>query len=320
MLEEEKVVEEEAKEEVKEEKPERVIVEKDGKTYAKVPDEKEEKKEAETEEIEEEETEEETEEEGKEEESEEEVEDKFKGKSVDELRTMVTDRDKTIGDQGTELEGYRKKDPEKMTKEEWKKELTSPELKSAMTKTKSELRVAQQELQDMDEDVEGKKEMKKARDKVALLEKTFDELEIDYNEKRSDERIDQKLLSKGNEEFLAKKRLEFKDKLDIAGEEFDKIAAQAKRYVGEDGLYTYDSLGHAMIDLKNFEGAQKVFEMNGEAKARKDIHIASKKEKEKVSTKTTGKRTKLIRVTDDMDTRQVRKIVDNMPDEELFDK
>ena len=170
MLEEEKVVEEEAKEEVKEEKPERVIVEKDGKTYAKVPDEKEEKKEAETEEIEE---------EGKEEEpvkeEEPEVEDKFKGKSVDELRTMVTDRDKTIGDQGTELEGYRKKDPEKMTKEELKKELTSPELKSAMTKTKSELRVAQQELQDMDEDVEGKKEMKKARDKVALLEKTFDE-------------------------------------------------------------------------------------------------------------------------------------------------
>ena len=74
-----------------------------------------------------------------------------------------------------------------------------------MLKTKSELRDARQKLKELDADIDGNEKVKVAEKEVSELEETLDRIETDYKDKRNDERIDQKLLSKANQDFLAKK-------------------------------------------------------------------------------------------------------------------
>jgi len=325
----------------KEEK-ERVIIEEEGKIYARVPEEEEEEvkepeheftdeelaeepeeneeEEPEKEEPEEEKEPEENEEEDKPSDQDQEIKEKYQGKSAEELVKMLDDRDKTIGKQGTELDKYRKLDPKEMSKDELKEKLNSTDLRQGLLTLKKQVRAARQKLDEMDSDIDGEEKVKAAEKELNELLDAQDLIEVDLAEKKTEEGINNKLTSETNLKFLKEKKSEFETKLGIPGEEFDKIVDASKGYIGNDGQISMDALGKGMIDLKNFEGVAKLYEISGNKKAREEIKDASTKVEKKVSTVTKGgKKTKLIHVTDDMSDRAVKSIVGNMSNDELFE-
>ena len=320
-------------------KEERVIHEEDGKVTAKVPEdfktdeelrleeegpdpeeeetEEDPEKEKEEEEPEEEEAKEEV---AEEETEEEEVKEKYVGKSPEELVKMLEDRDVTIGKQGTKLQDYKDTDPKELSKEELKARLTSKDLREAILLNKKDIRVARQKLNDMDSEIDGPEKVSDAQKGLDNLLDAQDELDLDITQKISNETINKRFASQENTKFLKEKKTEFKNKLGIDGKEFDSIVEASKGYVGDDGVITLDTLGKGMIDLKGSEGVAKLHEINGNSKARKEIVTALKKGEKKISTtKKGGKRTRSVLVTDDMSEREVKRITENMSDEELFE-
>ncbi|MEA2036347.1 MAG: hypothetical protein U9O94_02480 [Nanoarchaeota archaeon] len=317
-------IDEEVVEEQEEQK--NVISEKDGKVYAEVPDDEESEEhedleEKETEEKDEEEKDEKEDDKSEEEDIEEkEDKEKYKGKSTDELIQMLEDRDVTIGKQGSEMKKYKDADAENLSADQIKERLGSDGLKQAAIKLKKDIRSARSTLDNLDPDMDGEEKVKAAEKELNKLFDAQDALEIDLSQRMSEDAVNKKLASADNAKFLNEKRAEFKDKLGIGNKEFDEIIEASKSYVGQDGKLNLNILGKGMIDLKGFEGVNKLSELAGNSKARKEITKALEKGEKKISTtKKGGKRTRTILVTDDMSMHETKNIVGNMSDDELFE-
>jgi len=309
MLEDKEVVEEE-----------KVISEKDGKIIATVPEDFEEIETDEEGEEEVEEVEEVEEEETTEDDDADDVKEKYVGKSAEELVEMLQNRDVTIGKQGTEISKYKDVDPSLLSKDELKAKLTAKDLRTAVLTNKKDIRAARQKLSDLDSDIDGSEKVKAAEDKLNEMLDAQDALELDLGQKISDETINKKFASQENIKFLKEKKVEFSKKLGIKSKDFDEIVEASKGYAGDDGIITLNTLGKGMIDLKNYEGVAKLHEISGNSKARKEIVKAIKKGEKKISTTSKGgKRTKSIEITDDMSLHETKRIISNMPNNELFE-
>jgi len=226
----------------------------------------------------------------------------FHDKSKEDLVDMVTNAQKMIGDQSSEIGQLRKltAEDENLSESELLERLTANDVQDALSTEKANL----DEIDPYDADA------------VSNQRSLIREMENDLINKRTQEHLESRLNGRDNEAFVSTMKQRFNtDGIDVSDDEFTAVSELAKGY-SENGLLTERAYHKAMIDEFGVEKVAKNYQMAGERKARQDIQSASAKQIEKVDVRGTGKNAKLIRVAD-MNKKELRSTLDNLSVSEL---
>lgn len=226
----------------------------------------------------------------------------FHDKSKEDLVDMVTNAQKMIGDQSSEIGQLRKltAEDENLSESELLERLTANDVQDALSTEKANL----DEIDPYDADA------------VSNQRSLIREMENDLINKRTQEHLESRLNGRDNEAFVSTMKQRFStDGIDVSDDEFTAVSELAKGY-SENGLLTERAYHKAMIDEFGVEKVAKNYQMAGERKARQDIQSASAKQIEKVDVRGTGKNAKLIRVAD-MNKKELRSTLDNLSVSEL---